>query len=97
MSSFSMDCFRSFLKASEYPVFSHMKDKKKAKRVLNEMKYLGFILDRTQIIFSPRRARRTRRGYKTILLIPCFRNLTLKFINRPIDISDSFIYVSSWA
>ncbi len=49
MSSFSMDCFRSVLNASEYPVFSHVKDKKKAKRVLNEIKTMGFILIGTQI------------------------------------------------
>ena len=53
-----MDCFKSVLKASEYPVFSHRKDKKKAKRALNEMKYMGFILKGIKIIFSPRRARR---------------------------------------
>jgi len=51
MSSLSMDCFRSVLKAFEYPVFSHIAEKTKTRRRLNEMKYMGFILDRIYGIF----------------------------------------------
>ncbi len=51
MSSFSIDCFRSVLMAFEYPLFSHITDKKKAKRALNEMKTMVFGLDRIYGIF----------------------------------------------
>lgn len=68
MSSFSTDCFRSVLKALEYPVFSHIVERKKTRRALNEMKNMGFIFVRTQIttdyvLCSPQRSLRPQRDY----------------------------------
>lgn len=52
ISSSSIKCFRSVLKASELVLFNHMAEKRKTKRALNNMKNIGFEKKRWLILES---------------------------------------------
>ncbi len=52
ISSSSIKCFRSVLKAPELALFNHMAEKRKTKRALNDMKNIGFEKKRWLILES---------------------------------------------
>ena len=52
ISSSSIKCFRSDLKASELVLFNHMAEKRKTKRAPNDMKNIGFEKKRWLILES---------------------------------------------
>ena len=52
ISSLSIKCFRSVLKASELVLFNHMAEKRKTKRALNDIRNIGFEKKRWLILES---------------------------------------------